>query len=58
VITNEHLLQAFSAAGADDGIVYMSTSITSGRRLFELSKSTGIAPEDLQSQQPCGDPYR
>jgi hypothetical protein len=52
VLTNENLLQAFSAAGAEDGIVYLSTSITSGLRLFKVSQSLGILPEDLKLSQP------
>ena len=52
MITNENLLQAFSAAGAEDGIIYLSTSITSGFRLFEVSQIQGTSPESLQSRYP------
>jgi hypothetical protein len=52
MITNEHLLQAFAAAGADGGIIYLSTSITSGYRLFKLSELLDIPPDRLQSEAP------
>lgn len=52
MLTNENLLQAFSAAGADDGIIYLSTSITSGFKLFTVSQSLGTSPESLQSTHP------
>jgi hypothetical protein len=52
MITNEHLLQAFAAAGADEGIVYLSTSITSGYRLLKLSEVLNVRPDKLQSEVP------
>ena len=47
MITNEHLLQAFAAAGANNGVMYVSTPITSGKRLFEVSISHKLPVNDL-----------
>lgn len=41
MLTADHLLQAFEAAGADGRLVYVSVPITSGRREIALMKATG-----------------
>jgi hypothetical protein len=43
------LLQAFDAAGAEDGLVYVSVPITSGPRELSLMARLGASREDLRS---------
>jgi hypothetical protein len=44
-----HLLQAFEAAGADDGVAYLSVPITSGKRELELLAALHTSLGTLQS---------
>lgn len=51
MLTADHLLQAFEAAGAEGRLVYVSVPITSGRRELLLMKALGCTTsEQLRSQ--------
>lgn len=47
MLTNEHVLQAFEAAGAAGGVVYLSVPITSGSREIALMRELGITSAEL-----------
>lgn len=46
MLTADHLLQAFAAAGAEGRLVYVSVPITSGRRELSLMKELGCSTSD------------
>lgn len=50
MLTNEHLLQAFEAAGASSGVVYVSVPITSGLREIALLDELGVPSSELRQQ--------
>ncbi len=43
------LLEAFQAAGADDGLIYVSVPITSGPRELRLMAELGCTREEVRS---------
>lgn len=52
VLTNQHLLQAFEAAGANHGLVYLSVPITSGRLEIAILDELGLSSEEFHRQHP------
>src|SRR4051794_10229137 len=44
------VLEAFEAAGADDGVVYVTVPITSGRREFALMHELRCTRDDLRTR--------
>lgn len=50
MLTNEHLLQAFEAAGAAGGVAYVSVPITSGLREIALLNELGVTSAQLRQQ--------
>jgi hypothetical protein len=48
--TLDLVLEAFESAGAEDGIVYVTTPITSGRRELGLLRELGCTREDLHTR--------
>lgn len=48
MLTNEHLLQAFEAAGAGGGVIYVSVPITSGAREVALLQELGVSADELR----------
>lgn len=52
VLTNEHLIQVFRCAGANNGVVYLSTPITGGINLLQAAKDLLMAPAELKNEQP------
>lgn len=48
MLTNQHLIQAFEAAGAERGLVYLGVPITSGRREIDLLRRLGVASAELR----------
>jgi len=50
VLTTDHLLQAFAAAGASAGILYVSVPITSGRREVTLLDELGTDVGSLRRE--------
>ena len=52
MLTNRHLLQAFEAAGAAAGTIYLSVPITSGRREIAILQELGIGSREFRSKYP------
>ncbi len=52
MLTTEHLLQAFEAAGASSGITYLSVPVTSGPREVDLISKAGVRWERFRQEQP------
>lgn len=52
MLTNEHLIQAYKSAGADNGVTYLSTPITSGPRFFSLCQELSISPVEFILREP------
>lgn len=52
MLTSEHLLQAFDAAGARGRLVYLSVPITSGRREIAILRRLGLAQEQFRRRHP------
>ena len=52
MLTNRHLLQAFEAAGAAAGTIYVSVPITSGRREIAILRELGVGSQEFRSRYP------
>ncbi len=50
MLTNQHLLQAFEAAGAAGGVAYVSVPITSGLREIALLNELGLTSGQLRQR--------
>ena len=48
MLTYRHLLHAFEAAGAHQGVVYLSAPITSGLRELALMRELDVTTDELQ----------